>query len=277
MTKKRRAAALTALDLLALLMALLVLFPVFYGVCGAFKTPEEFAAWPPTVLPNSFRNTENFTRVFAQAPMGRYYWNSFVMATMTSAVRLVLAVLAAYAFVFFDFPGHRTCFFLLLGTMMMPPDTLTIANYQTVSRMGLIDTYVGMGIVSFAGASQMFMLRQHFLTSPKALREAAMLDGCGDLRFLVSILAPTASPLLMTLFLQSFLTQWNAYLWPLLVTNRPEMRTVQVGLTMLTTVDGTNYEVMLAGAAVVMLPAMLFYAALRRFVSRAMENGPLLS
>ena len=233
--------------------------------------------WPPTVLPASFQNTANFDRVFAQAPMPRYYLNSFIMAAMTSAVRLILAVLSAYAFVFFDFPGHKVCFFLLLGTMMMPAETLTIANYQTVSRLGLIDTYLGMGIVSFAGASQMFMLRQHFLTSPRALREAAMLDGCGDLRFLFSILTPTASPLMATLFLQIFLAQWNAYLWPLLVTNRPEMRTVQVGLTMLTTPEATNYEVMLAGAAVVMLPAMLIYTLMRKQLSRAMENGPLLS
>lgn len=277
MTRKRRAAGNTALSALTLGLALLVLFPVFYGLCGAFKTAAEFSAWPPTVLPASFQNTANFDRVFAQAPMPRYYLNSFIMAAMTSAVRLILAVLSAYAFVFFDFPGHKVCFFLLLGTMMMPAETLTIANYQTVSRLGLIDTYLGMGIVSFAGASQMFMLRQHFLTSPRALREAAMLDGCGDLRFLFSILTPTASPLMATLFLQSFLAQWNAYLWPLLVTNRPEMRTVQVGLTMLTTPEATNYEVMLAGAAVVMLPAMLIYTLMRKQLSRAMENGPLLS
>ena len=277
MTKKKHALLGAVLDTLALLLAMTVLFPVFYGFCGAFKNPAEFSAWPPTVLPANFLNFENFRKVFEQAPMLRYTLNSLIVAGMTSAIRIALAVLAAYAFVFYDFPGHKICFFLLLGTMMMPADTLTIANYQTVSSMGLVDTYLGMGIVSFAGAAQMFMLRQHFLTSPKALREAAMLDGCGDLRFLVFILLPAASPLLVTLFLQSFLTQWNAYLWPLLVTNRPEMRTVQVGLTMLTTPEASNYEMMLAGAAVVMLPTMLLYAVLRRYVSRAMESGPLLS
>lgn len=274
---KKRAAGNAALDALAVALALAVLFPVFYGLCGAFKTPAEFSAWPPRVLPESFLNTENFARVFRQAPMARYFLNSLAVAGMTSLIRLALALMAAYAFVFCDFPGHKFCFFFMLGTMMMPADTLTITNYQTVSRMGLIDTYLGMGIVSFVGASQMFMLRQHFMTTPKALREAALLDGCGDVRFLAFILAPTASPLLVTLFLQSFLAQWNAYLWPLLVTNRPEMRTVQVGLTMLTTPEATNYEVMLAGAAVVMLPTMLLYVVLRRFVSRAMNDGPLLS
>ena len=265
------------IDAGALLLACVVLFPVAYGLCGAFKTPAEFSAWPPTILPRSFFNLDNFRRVFAQVPIARYYVNSFIVAGVTSVVRLTFAVLAAYAFVFFPFPGHKVLFFLMLGTMMMPPDTLTITNYQTVSRMGLIDTYLGICVVGFVSASHMFMLRQNFLTSPRPLREAAMLDGCSDLRFIVSILVPVSRPILMTLFLQSFLAQWNAYLWPLLVTNTDKMRTVQVGLTMLTTVDATNYETILAGTTVVVLPTVLLYIVLRRFVTKAMNDGPLLA
>ncbi|MBQ9263185.1 MAG: carbohydrate ABC transporter permease [Clostridia bacterium] len=167
-------------------------------------------------------------------------------------------------------------FFLLLGTMMLPADTLIITNYQTVSRLGLLDTYLGMGIVSFVGASQMFMLRQHFLSSPTPIREAAQIDGCGDVRFIASILTPMSLPLLLTLFLQSFVTQWNAYLWPLLVTNTNAMRTVQVGITMLTTIEGTNYEVVLAGAAVAMVPAALLFLFLRRSITRTMNGGALI-
>ena len=273
--KKR--AAFAAWLLACAVTAFLTVFPVLYAFFGSFRTAGEFARVPPRLLPDSFLNFDSYVQVFTRVPMARFFLNSLATTVMVCAVKLSLAVMAAYAFAFYDFRFKGFLFTLLLGTMMMPADTLTVANYQTVSRMGLIDAYLGIGIVSFAGAAQMFMLRQHFLTSPKALREAAMLDGCGDLRFLVSILTPAAAPLLMTLFLQSFLTQWNAYLWPLLVTNRPEMRTVQVGLTMLTTPEAMNYEVMLAGAAVVMLPAMLLYTLLRRFVSRAMENGPLLS
>ena len=259
--------------LLGLLLGCLVIFPIFYGMVGAFKTPAEFIAWPPTVLPRSFANLDNFRAVFTQAPMLRYLLNSLITATLTATVRVVVALLAAYAFAFFRFRGQKVLFFLLLGTMMLPADTLLITNYQTVSRLGLLDTYLGICIVSFVGASQMFMLRQHFLTSPVSVREAAQLDGCGDLRFLVSILSPMSLPMLLIVFMQSFVAQWNTYLWPLMVTNSNSMRTVQVGITMLTTIEGTNYETILAGSAVAMAPAILLFAGLRRSMNRVVGGG----
>ena len=251
----------------------LLLFPVFYGVMGAFKTPAEFNAYPPTVFPGSFGNLDNFKTVFTQVPMARYFLNSLITAVMTSGA---LVALAAYAFAFYSFRGQKLLFFLVLGTMMLPADTLLITNYQTVSRLGLLDTYLGICIVGFVGASQMFMLRQHFMTAPTAVREAAQLDGCGDLRFVVSILLPMSLPVLLILFVQSFVAQWNAYLWPLLVTNSNSMRTVQVGVTMLTSIEGTNYETILAGATVAMLPAALLFAAMRRSLTRTMSQGAVI-
>ena len=264
------------LGVLATLLGCLVLFPLFYGAMGAFKSPAEFVAWPPTVFPRSFFYLDNFEAVFTQTPMLRYFWNTLAVSVFSTVVKLLIALLAAYAFVYFDFAGKKALFFLLLGTMMLPPDTLVITNYQTVSHLGLLDTYLGIGIVSFVGASQMFMLRQHFLSSPKPIREAAMMDGCGDLRFIAFILTPMSLPLLLTLFLQAFVVQWNAYLWPLLVTNTNEMRTVQVGITMLTTLEGTNYETVLAGAAVTVLPAVLLFLFLRKSITRTMSGGSIV-
>ncbi len=261
---------------LGLLLGCLVLFPLFYGLMGAFKSPAEFVAWPPTVFPRSFSYLKNFETVFTQLPMLRYFWNTLVVSVFSTVIKLAIALLAAYAFVYFDFAGKKALFFLLLGTMMLPPDTLTITNYQTVSHLGLLDTYLGIGIVSFVGASQMFMLRQHFLSSPKPLREAAQMDGCGDFRFIVFILTPMSLPLLLTLFLQAFVVQWNAYLWPLLVTNTNEMRTVQIGITMLTTLEGTNYETVLAGAAVALIPAVLLFLFLRKSITRTMSGGAIV-
>ncbi|MBQ7521079.1 MAG: carbohydrate ABC transporter permease [Clostridia bacterium] len=273
---KRRARE-WGMGITALLLGGLVLFPVLYGALGAFKAPSEFITYPPTLLPRSFSYLKNFETVFTQAPMLRYFLNSFIVAVLGSVVRLTFAVLAAYAFVFFRFPGRKLLFFLLLGTMMLPADTLIITNYQTVSRLNLQDTYLGMCIVSFVGASQMFMLRQHFLSAPAPVREAAQIDGCGDLRFIVSILLPMSLPLLTTLFLQSFVALWNAYLWPLLVTNTNDMRTVQVGITMLTTIEGTNYETVLAGSAVALTPMVLLFLLLRRRITGAMSSGEALA
>lgn len=272
----RQKAKETALGILCLLLGCVLLFPLFYGLMGAFKTPAEFIAYPPTVLPGSFSNLENFAYVFTAAPMLRYFWNTLLVSVLSAGVRLIMALLAAYAFAFYDFRGKKFLFFLILATMMLPADTLVITNYQTVARLGLLDTYLGIAVVSFVGASQMFMLRQLFLTSPKPIREAAMIDGCGDMRFIAFILTPMSTPALLTLFLQCFIAQWNAYLWPLLVTNTNEMRTVQIGITMLTTLEGTNYETVLAGAALVMVPSVLLFLSLRRSITRTVDGGAIV-
>ncbi|MBR2571429.1 MAG: carbohydrate ABC transporter permease [Clostridia bacterium] len=259
-----------------LLLGLFVVFPLIYGALGAFKTPSEFSRVPPTVFPDSFRNFDNFRAVFEKAPMARYFLNSLITSTVSSLVRLVFAALAAYAFAFFEFPGKKPLFILVLGTMMLPAETITVTNYQTVSALRLTDHYLGIMIVSFVGASQMFMLRARFASTPRALREAAMLDGCSDLRFLLFVLLPVSRPVLVTLFLQSFIAQWNSYLWPLLVTNHDEMRTVQVGITMLTAPEATNYETILAGATVALIPALILFLVSRRKLSDSMSGGSLV-
>lgn len=263
-------------QLAVLTAALIVVFPLVYGVLGAFKRPDEFVSSAPRLLPESFGNLQNFITVFDRLPMLRFFWNSLFTAMLASTVRLVLSLLAAYAFAFFRFRGKRLLFMLLLGTMMLPADTLLITNYRTVSSMGLLDSYLGICIVGFLGASQMFMLRQNFLSAPLGLHEAAVLDGCGDTRFLFSILLPISVPILVTLFLQSFILQWNAYLWPLLVTNRTDMRTLQVGVTMITSLEGSNYEEVLAAVTLTMIPSLLLFLLLRRKIATAMTAGSMV-
>ena len=272
---KRRHLSYLLSDILVLLMALIVFFPILYGMLGAFKSPDEFAQQPPTVFPRSLGNLENFRTVFAMIPLFRFFLNSLIVAVSASVLRLLFATLAAYAFAFYEFRGRRALFFLLLGTMMLPPETLTIGNYRTVAALGLLDTYAGIIIVSLVGASQMFMLRQAFRQLPAYYRDAARLDGCGDIRFLVWILIPVYMPVLTTLFLQSFVAQWNAYLWPLLVTNSNVMRTVQVGITMLTGPESTNYETILAGVTLALIPSFLLFFLLRNRMTGSMRNGSL--
>ncbi len=272
---KRRASGI-ALQALALLCGLAVAFPALYGVLGAFKSAAEFSAYPPTLFPRNFLYLQNFADAFARMPFFRYMLNSLVTAGLGAAVRLLLAALAAYAFAFYRFKGQKVLFFLLLCTMMLPGDTLLTANYLTVTRLGLLDSYLGMTIVSFVGASAMFMLRQNFKTLPRALREAAALDGCGDLAFLALILMPLARPVLVTLFVQSFIAIWNAYLWPLLVTSKTSMRTIQVGITMLTSIEDTNYHLVLAGATLSLLPSLVLFYILRKNITRAMTAGSLV-
>ena len=257
----------------SLFASVVIFFPVFYTFMAAFMTIGEFSAYPRPLLPASFLNTSNFVHVFTHAPMARYMLNSFIVSAAGSAVRLLLSVFAAYVIVFYDFRGKNFVFFLVLGTMMLPGDTLVLANFLTISSMGLMDSYLGLMIVYFVSAVHLFMLRQVFRSSPGELRDASLIDGCGDLGFLWHVLLPTSRPILYTLYVQSFVSLWNLYLWPLLITNRIEMRTVQIGLTMLTTVDGTNYDVVMAGIASILIPSFVIFVLLRRGILRGMVRN----
>ena len=268
---KRRLADLIIV-IVSLFISVVIFFPVFYAFMAAFMTIGEFSAYPPPVLPASFLNFDNFIHVFTRVPMMRYMFNSFLVSAAGSAIRLVISILAAYAIVFYDFKGKNFIFFMVLGTMMLPGDTLVIANFLAISSLGLMDSYLGLMIVYFVSAVQLFMLRQVFMSFPKELKDASMLDGCGNLRFLCHVLLPSSKPIIYVLYVQSFVSLWNLYLWPLLITNRTEMRTVQIGLTMLTTVDGTNYDVVMAGIASILVPSFIIFILLRRSILKGMTG-----
>ena len=257
----------------SLMASIVIFFPVFYTFMAAFMTIGEFSAYPRPLLPASFLNFDNFVHVFSHAPMARYMLNSFIVSAIGAAVRLCLAVLAAYAIVFYDFKGKNFVFFLVLGTMMLPGDTLVLANFLTIASLGLMDSYLGLMIVYFVSAIQLFMLRQAFKSAPREMRDACLIDGCGDFGYMRYVLLPMSRPILYTLYVQSFVSLWNLYLWPLLITNRTEMRTVQIGLTMLTTVDGTNYDVVMAGIASILVPSFAIFVLLRRSVLRGMVRS----
>ena len=254
--------------IVSIALGMVLIFPLIYAFLGAFRSAEEFAQYPPHLLPESFANLENFRRILTDVPMPRYMFNSLLTGLLTGVVKVSLAAMAAYAFTFYDFRGRKALFWLILASMMLPADTLTITNYRTVSRLGLTDSYLGICVTSFVGASQVLLLRQQFKSLPRELKDAALIDGCGDGAFLVIVVLPMSRGILLTLFLQSFIAQWNSYLWPLLVTSRDSMRTVQVGISMLTDAEATNYETVLAGACVALVPSLILF-----FLSRAKITG----
>ncbi len=262
-------------SIIAILIGLVLIFPIIYCVLGAFKTPAEFMT--PKLLPGSFSNFDNFRDALEKADLLRYMGNSFVVSFFGTAIRLLFAVFAAYAFAFYEFPLKRFWFFLILGTMMLPGDILLTTNYITVSRLHLLNSYLGMMIVSFVGASQMFMLRQRFLSVPRELREAAELDGYGDMGFIFRVLLPVCRPVLVTLFVQGFITLWNSYLWPLLVTaSAPEMRTIMVGITKLNSWEDENYWLVLAGVSISLIPSFILFIIMRRSLRKNGLDGALV-
>jgi sn-glycerol 3-phosphate transport system permease protein len=273
---KKRLARDVLSSFAAVLLGFVIIFPIVYCFCVAFKTRPELSVYPPKVLPDTFLNIENFRTVFSTAPLMRFMLNSVIVSGMGCFLRICFAILAAYAFAYFEFRGKGIFFVLILGTMMLPADTLVVTNYLVITKLKLLDNYLGMCITSLAGATQMFMLRQNFKTIPRSFRDAAFMDGCGDLRYLFWVVTPMSSPVILILMLQSFITFWNAYLWPLLVTNRQDMRTVQVGISMLTNPMDTNYTVVLAAVAVLLIPSFFLFALLRMAVTQGISTGALV-
>ncbi|MDD6839919.1 MAG: carbohydrate ABC transporter permease [Candidatus Ornithospirochaeta sp.] len=265
----------TLVTVVAIILGIIIIFPLIYCFLSSFKTPSEFLN--PKLFPSSLLYLDNFKNALERGNLLRYTLNSFVIAFVGTAVRMVLSILAAYAFTFYDFKGKNFFFFLILGTMMIPGDVLLVTNYLTVSKMHLLNTYLGVMIVSFVSASQMFMLRQRFKTIPKDMREASSMDGYGDLWFIWKVLLPLSKPVVTTLFVQSFINLWNAYLWPLIVTaSSPEMRTVMVGITRLNSWEDENYQLVMAGVCISLIPSLILFVVMRRNMKKGGLDGSLV-
>jgi sn-glycerol 3-phosphate transport system permease protein len=259
----------------AIALGLIIIFPLIYCLCGAFKTPHEFLT--PKLLPGSFLNFSNFREALEKGDLLRYTVNSFIIALAGTSIRLVFSILAAFAFAYYDFKFKNLCFFLILGTMMIPADVLLATNYLTVSRLHLLNSYMGVMAISFVSASQMFMLRQRFKSVPKDMREAAQIDGYGDISYMVNVLIPICKPVITTLFVHSFIALWNAYLWPLIITaSSPHMRTIMVGITKLNSWEDENYQLVLAGVCISLVPSLMLFMIMRRNMKKGGMDGALV-
>lgn len=257
----------------AFALGMLIIFPIFHGFMSAFKTDAAIEAYPPQLLPNSFLYLDNFEEVIFHSMVPRYMLNSLFVAVTVTLVRLAFSSMAAYAFAFMKFKGKNILFFYVIGTMMIPAESLLISNYLTVSRWGLIDTYLGIMAVYFVSATQVFMLRQNFRTVSTSLREAAFLDGCTDLLFYLKICIPISMPVFTSLGISSFIHVWNTYLWPLLVTNKDSMRTVQVGISLLSSPDSPVKGPVFAAVSLSLLPAVIIFAFSQRSIVHGIASG----
>lgn len=256
----------------AIAVGIFILIPIIYCCFVSFMYPEQIQTIPPTFFPKAV-TLENYETVFETTTIGRFMLNSLILAGGSSIIRIITASLAAFAFSFFNFKGRNFLFMLCLGTIMIPSDVVLVTNYQTISRAGLVNTYLGMMSVFCVAAMNIFMMRQNFLTFSKSLQEAAYVDGCGNFRFFCSILMPTSMPVLTTVFISSFISTWNTYLWPMLVTNKPLMRTVQLGVTMLNYEDGNVYGPVMAASMLVLIPTVMIFLIFRKKIVSGMMGG----
>lgn len=253
---------------------LVVCFPLYYIFVGAL-TPTAWLNRGLEGLIPIHLTLDNVIRATEVMPLGRQFVNSLAVTFAQTVLQVSIGIAAAYALVFCRLRGTRALFLVLLSSMMIPAETTLIANYLTVSSWHLIDTVPVVFLPFMASALTIFLFRQAFLSFPGELREAALLDGSGHLRFLFAMLLPITRPTLISVTLVSATAAWNGFFWPLLVTNSPENRTIQVGIAQLSSAEVNDVGVVLAGAAMVTLPVLLLVLLAQRFLAGGITAGAL--
>lgn len=269
MTTKARSRATLALDILnhgaLILVALLFLFPFFWMVSNAVRSNAEVLAIPVRILPHEFQ-WDNFARTWSELPFGRFFLNSMIVAGSVTVITVVVSCLAGYAFARLKFPGRDALLLGYVGTLMVPSIMLIIPLFLIVNGLGMVNTFQGVILPVAFGTFGAFLLRQFFLSIPNSLEEAALIDGASRLRILVSIIVPLSMPAIGLLSLFTFIAQWNNFLWPLIVMTGQENATLPVGLTHFQTQQGTQWNFIMAGAALSMLPGIVLAILLQKLI-----------
>jgi ABC-type glycerol-3-phosphate transport system permease component len=261
------------LYVLLVLVALVFLGPLYWLGSSALKASGDIYRYPPAWIP-ARPKLSNFSHAWHAAPFERYFINSLIVTGAGAAIKIVNATCTAYAFTFLRFPLKRVIFVLILGTLMVPGNVTLIVNYLTMSDLGWVNSYLGLIIPSAGSAFGTFLLRQHMLTLPNEVMEAARVDGAGHLRILWQMVVPMSRPMLVTVTIIAVVDMWNEFIWPLIITNTADMRTLPIGLLQLKSDEGYNdWGAIMAGTTMVALPILLLFLITQRYIVAGLTSG----
>ena len=255
----------------AWLLAILWVSPLLYAFWAAFHPP----AYATTFDLTAPLTLANFEKAWGYAPFARHFLNTVLLVTMILGAQLVLCTLAGFAFARFDFAGRDIAFALVLVQLMIMPEVLIVENYSTMSKLGLVDTILGIGLPYMASAFGIFLLRQTFKTIPRELEEAARVEGCSWMGVLWRVYVPLARPTYLAYALVSVSYHWNNFLWPLVVTNSVNTRPLTVGLAIFGAPEsGVDWSVISAGTLIAVAPLLVaFLLFQKQFMQSFMQAG----
>ncbi|HBH01364.1 MAG TPA: sn-glycerol-3-phosphate ABC transporter permease UgpE, partial [Candidatus Rokubacteria bacterium] len=249
-----------------------IAFPLYYAFVISTQEVSEVIQKPPRLLP-SVHLVENYYEAWQRSGMGRLLLNSMIVAVGVAVGKISISMLSAFAIVYFQFRGRQLVFWMIFITLMLPIPVRILPTYEVIGNLGWLNTYAGLTVPLMASATATFLFRQFYLTIPNELVEAAQLDGAGPLRFLWSILMPLSWANVAALFVVLFIYGWNEYLWPLLITDTEEMRTVVIGLESLIPRSGTElptWNYIMAGAMMALLPPVAVILFMQRWFVRGL-------
>ncbi|WP_032121358.1 ABC transporter permease subunit [Clostridium amazonitimonense] len=270
MKKKKLEKILTYMILVV--TAIFILTPFIWIFLTALKSPEEVFANPPVIIPRK-PQWENFLQVFRLKDFNRYVFNSVVITVAITIGELVTTILAAFAFSNLDFKGKDIIFTILIGTMMVPGEVLLIPNFVTLSKLKWINTYKALIIPWCTSITSIFFLRQYFLNIPKQLYYAAKVDNCSDFKYLIRIMIPMARPAIFTIAILKIINSWNAFMWPLIMTNSEKMRTLPIVLAKFSSEVGMDYHILMAASTIIIMPMIIVFIILSKYILNGVSNS----
>lgn len=261
---------------LCILIAFFMLFPMYWMVTTAFKTPMNVVKFPPQWWPNPW-TLENFKEILINRPFLRYLWNSLYTAALTTLGVVVFSSLAGYAFAKIKFKGSNLLFMIILCGMMMPIEVTVIPIYTALAKIKMADSHLGIilcPMFGYCGAFGTFLMRQYFLTVPSELIQAGKIDGASQPLIFVKILVPMAMSSISTLVIFTFLQCWNNYLLPLVLLSDVNKLTLPIGMTMLSNEEGMKWELVMAAATFSSVPILtVFYLCQKKFMASLSMSG----
>ncbi|MGN6312935.1 MAG: carbohydrate ABC transporter permease [Rhodanobacteraceae bacterium] len=260
---------------LLVLVTVIVLFPLLWMLSVSFMQPGEASALPPPLWA-AHPTFGNYRQLFAHAGMGRYFLNSLFISTAITLLSLVCNTLAGYAFAKLRFAGREKLFGVLIGGLVIPAQVAMLPLFLLLKYVGLVNTYAGVILPSTAtvfGIVGIFLVRQYARGIPTELLEAARVDGAGEARIFVQIVLPLLKPILITVAVLTFLTAWNDFMWPLIVLTGQQHYTLPVGLASLSREHVQDFELMMAGAVITVVPVLVLFLALQRYYIRGLLLG----
>jgi multiple sugar transport system permease protein len=258
--------------LIAIVLAVMTVFPLLYMLSVAFKAPNE--VFQPNLLPKA-PSWDNFLYVLTEVPFVRYLINTLFVSAAVTVVALWFHSMAGYALARLRFPGRETIFLLIFSTFLVSLPVIIVPLFILVRSMGLLNSYAGIIIPSIFNAFGIFLLRQYYLSLPRELEEAAVVDGAGYWRIYWSVILPLSRPILASLAILFFLANWNAFLWPLTVAGDDRLWVVQVGIANFKSQYSASWNYIMAASAIVAAPMLVLFVIFQKQIMESIKTSGL--
>ena len=256
------------------ILAIITLFPFIYMILSSLMTFQEATSIPPTLIPKKL-NFSNYKEAMEAAPFARYFLNTIFTSLATTTGTLITTVLAAFAVVKLKFKGKNIVLLFMAALLMVPYEITVFTNYQTIAKLGLLDTYWALIIPHMASIFYIFYLKGYLESMNLSYYNAAKVDGASDLEFIIRILVPMSKPALFTMGILSFISGWNSFLWPILVTNSRNMRLISNGLSAFSSESGTAVQLQMAASTITIIPIFILYFIFRNQIMRGVSRNGL--